>query len=393
MGEIFLSIMVSLDGYAADRNGGLDWCLVPDGDVDELMADQLRSIHAMVFGHNAYRELAPYWQDGPTETAVDREQTELMNSVTKLVLSRGQPELPWGPAERIGADLPDEMAKLKGTSRRDIAVFAGPEAANALLPYVDEVRLLVYPVLLGAGLPPFRGQPCRLELVGSGPGRSRCRVPCSCVTDPLANRAPGTLTAMPDELIDERAAETGHTDNSERIFSGFGIASTVLGVIAVAAVALAVLIWAEHRSDVDERRYQTRVLQAAADWTGVVINMNKDSVDASMQKLHEGTVGQLNADFHSVVEPYRRLVQTLQSKTTGQIDSVAIETIHHTSAPTPKPQPELSAFAARTDTVMVVATSVSENVGAEPKTVRWNLRLDVSDVDGKLLISRLEPIR
>ena len=43
---------------------------------------------------------------------------------------------------------------------------------------------------------------------------------------------------------------------------------------------------------------------------------------------------------------------------------------------------------------MVVATSVSENVGgAEPQTVRWNLRLDVSDVDGKLLISRLEPIR
>lgn len=169
MGEIFLSIMVSLDGYTADRNGGLDWCLVPDGDVDELMAEQLRSIHAMVFGHNAYRELAPYWQDGPTETAVDREQTELMNSVTKLVLSRGQPELPWGPAERIGADLPDEMAKLKGTSRRDIAVFAGPGAANALLPYVDEVRLLVYPVLLGAGLPLFRGQPCRLELVGSRP--------------------------------------------------------------------------------------------------------------------------------------------------------------------------------------------------------------------------------
>ena len=198
---------------------------------------------------------------------------------------------------------------------------------------------------------------------------------------------------MPDELIDERAAETGQTDESDRTFSGFGIASTVLGVIAVAAVALAVLIWAEHRSDVDERRYQTRVLQAAADWTGVVINMNKDSVDASMQKLHEGTVGQLNADFDSVVEPYRRLVQTLQSKTTGQIDSVAIESIHHTSAPTPKPQPELSAFAARTDTVMVVATSVSENVGAEPKTVRWNLRLDVSDVDGKLLISRLEPIR
>ena len=45
-------------------------------------------------------------------------------------------------------------------------------------------------------------------------------------------------------------------------------------------------------------------------------------------------------------------------------------------------------------TVMVVATSVSETTGTDkPQTVRWTLRLDVSDVDGKLPISRLEPIR
>jgi len=53
----------------------------------------------------------------------------------------------------------------------------------------------------------------------------------------------------------------------------------------------------------------------------VLINMNKDSVEASMHQLHEGTVGQLNADFDSSVEPYRKLVQTLQARTTGQIDS------------------------------------------------------------------------
>jgi len=49
--------------------------------------------------------------------------------------------------------------------------------------------------------------------------------------------------------------------------------------------------------------------------------------------------------------------------------------------------------ASRTDTVLVVATSVNQNAGAEPTTVRWNLRLDVADVDGKLLISQLETIR
>ncbi|MCT7658916.1 hypothetical protein [Mycobacterium deserti] len=185
-------------------------------------------------------------------------------------------------------------------------------------------------------------------------------------------------------------------DDDGRLFTSYGVASAVLGVVAVVAVVLAAIMWTQHREDVDELQYRSRAMAAAADWTGVLINMNKDTVEASMARLHEGTVGQLNADFEASVAPYRQLVQTLQSRTTGQIDSVAVETIHHAlpGAAQPKPQPELTAFASRTDTVMVVATSVSENAaGEEPRTVRWNLRLDVSDVDGKLMISALEPVR
>jgi hypothetical protein len=196
---------------------------------------------------------------------------------------------------------------------------------------------------------------------------------------------------MPD---DERTP-----DDDGPVFTGFGVASAALGLVAVVAVVLAGMIWSQHRSDVEELHYRARVMQAAADWTSVLINMNKDSVGEDLNKLHEGTVGQLNADFDSTVEPYRALVQKLQAKTTGQVDSVAVESIHHAppgpnGAPPPQQQPELLDAAARTDAVMVVATSISQNAGADkPQTVRWNLRLDVSDVDGKLLISRLEPIR
>jgi dihydrofolate reductase len=169
MAEIFLSTQVSLDGYTAGPNGDLDWTEVSDDEVDELMAEQLRSIDAMIFGHTAYRLLAPYWQDGPTKRPVDREHTRLMNGATKLVLSRGEPELEWGPAARIGADLPAEMARLKAGNGRDIAVFAGAQAANALLPFIDEVRLLVYPVLLGGGLPLFQAQTGRFRFVEARP--------------------------------------------------------------------------------------------------------------------------------------------------------------------------------------------------------------------------------
>ncbi|GAY18797.1 hypothetical protein [Mycobacterium sp. shizuoka-1] len=183
-----------------------------------------------------------------------------------------------------------------------------------------------------------------------------------------------------------------------RVFSGYGVASAVLGVVTVVAVVLGALIWSGHRSAVDERAYQTRVMAAAADWTGVLINMTVDNVDASLQKLHDGTVGQLNSDFEAAITPYREVVRTLNARTTGRIESVSFEAVHRDldrqpgqRAPTPATLPP--ELAQRTDTVLVVATSVSENAGDKPATVRWNLRLGVSDVDGKLMISRLESMR
>jgi len=182
------------------------------------------------------------------------------------------------------------------------------------------------------------------------------------------------------------------------IFSHYGIASAVLGVLSVAAVVLGGIIWSGHRDQVAERAYLSRAMQTAADWANVLINMNSGNVDASLQRLHDGTVGELNTDFDAAVQPYRAVVEKLQSKSAGRIDAVAIETVHHDldtqpGVSRPVVTTKLPPFASRTDSVMLVATSVSENVGAKPQTVHWNLRLDVSDVEGKLMISGLASIR
>ena len=202
-------------------------------------------------------------------------------------------------------------------------------------------------------------------------------------------------TADPDD-------DSADVDESEPagsgIFSHYGIASAFLGVLSVAAVVLGVIIWSAHRDEAAERSYLTRVMQSAADWTGVLINMNSGNIDASLQRLHDGTVGELNTDFDAAVQPYRQVVEKLQSKSAGRIDAVAIETVHHDldtqpGVARPVVTTKLPPFATRTDSVILVATSVSENVGAKPQTVHWNLRLDVSNVDGKLMISGLGSIR
>ena len=129
---------------------------------------------------------------------------------------------------------------------------------------------------------------------------------------------------MPDEP--DAPCEDDRRGSGAGAFTGFGIGSAVLGAVSLVAVVLAILIWTGHREDDAERAYQSTVLQAAAEWTNVLINMNKDTVTPSMQKLHEGTVGQLNANFETAVEPFSQVVQKLQSQTVGQVESCLLYT-------------------------------------------------------------------
>ena len=202
-----------------------------------------------------------------------------------------------------------------------------------------------------------------------------------------------------DEVI-EPDEVSGATERRSGTFSGFGVASAVLAVVALLVAVLIAVMWSGHRAAAAERSFQARSMQAAAEWTGVLINMSADNVAENLQRLRDGTVGELNSGFDASIAPYRDVVTTLRSRTTGEVESVSIEQIRRdpVGRPAAPAAPDLAtALGARTDTVLVVATSVSQNVGTNPTkgptTVRWNLRLGVSEVDGKPMISRLESIR
>ncbi|OBJ40660.1 hypothetical protein [Mycobacterium colombiense] len=217
-------------------------------------------------------------------------------------------------------------------------------------------------------------------------------------TEPPAEEDSVDVAPDDDSNADDSNGVGEDESESAEVFSHYGIASAVLGVLSVAAVVLGFLIWSDHRDQVAERGYLSRAMQTAADWANVLINMNSGNVDASLQRLHDGTVGELNTDFDAAVQPYKAVVEKLQSKSAGRIEAVAIETVHHDldtqpGVSRPVVTTKLPPFASRTDSVMVIATSVSENVGAKPQTVHWSLRLDVSDVDGKQMISGLGSIR
>ena len=184
------------------------------------------------------------------------------------------------------------------------------------------------------------------------------------------------------------------------------MASAILAVIARPRRA--------HRADLVAARHgrSGRSYQASAAGRLTVdlglINMNADNVGASMAQLRDGTVGELNTGFDSSIAPYRDVVKTpaLPDHRPGR--SVSIEEVHNDLQPQPGQRPAAPTalppeFASRTDTVLwwpprSVRTPAPRQPSAPgaptgPITVRWNLRLGVSDIDGTPMISRLESLR
>jgi hypothetical protein len=200
-----------------------------------------------------------------------------------------------------------------------------------------------------------------------------------------------TLTFVPEvDLRDKREEAPGP------VLSGFGVGSAALGLLCVAAIVLTSLIWLSHRDQKEELAYKSRVLQTAVEWAGVLINMNKDNVESSVQKLHDDTVGELNTELDKVLAPLTTIVKTAQTKTTGQINAVAIESMHHDpdrQPGNPPPDPTIGGLASRTDTVLVIATLVTENAGGKRPPISMNLRIGVSEVGDELLVSKLEFLR
>ena len=170
MAELFLQISVSLDGFIEDRNGDIEW-MTTDTSLDGVVTATLKAIDGMIFGRKAHALLAAFWPtaaDARDASAALIEQTRLMNTLPKYVLTHGDERTGWANSHAITTD---EVPRLKREARRPIALFAGASASQALLGagLVDEVRLIQYPVLLGGGTPLFAddGRRRTLTLTGS----------------------------------------------------------------------------------------------------------------------------------------------------------------------------------------------------------------------------------
>jgi dihydrofolate reductase len=199
MRKLIVSNAMSLDGYYEGPGKNVmalfDYRLEvypTDESFDVYNAERLRAADTLLLGRVSYDGFKSFWPsvaDDPNATPLQREISRLNNAIDKVVISdslTSEETEPWHNTRIISrADAHEQIAELKGQPGKDILVFGSHSLWNDLLAndLVDELHLMISPVVLGAGTPVFDGQPAvTLRLIdtrtwdGSGNVRVRYEV-------------------------------------------------------------------------------------------------------------------------------------------------------------------------------------------------------------------------
>ncbi len=170
MGRIVVTEFVSLDGVMEDQGGGErfkhgGWTFEIDrGEGMAFKLEETMATDALLLGRVTYEEFAKAW---PSR---DGEFADKLNSLPKYVVSSTLERPAWNNSSVLKGDLDGEVAKLKERyDGGDVVVHGSAQLTQALIEHdlVDELRLMVFPVVLGSGKRLFgeSADKKRLELV------------------------------------------------------------------------------------------------------------------------------------------------------------------------------------------------------------------------------------
>jgi dihydrofolate reductase len=171
MGKVYVTEFVSLDGVFEDpggsenfEHGGWSFKFNRGEDGDKFKLDETMATDALLLGRTTYEGFADAWPQR------DGEFADKLNNMPKYVVSSTLEDPEWNNSRVIGTDLKTEVPKLTERHDGEIGVHGSGQVARALLDedLVDELRLMVFPIVLGNGKRPFDGADMHpLKLVDS----------------------------------------------------------------------------------------------------------------------------------------------------------------------------------------------------------------------------------
>jgi dihydrofolate reductase len=155
MAKLIYTAITSLDGFIEDAEGRFDWA-VPDAEVHAFVNDLERPVGTHLYGRRMYETMA-VWQtvgDEPGLPAAEADFADLWRALEKIVYSRTLDAVST-PRTRLEREFdPEAVSSMKEAADRDISVGGPGLAQHAFRAgLVDEVHLLVVPVVVGGGKP------------------------------------------------------------------------------------------------------------------------------------------------------------------------------------------------------------------------------------------------
>jgi dihydrofolate reductase len=154
VGRIVVTEFVSMDGVMEDpggaesfKYGGWTFEIERGDEGDKFKLDETLSSEALLLGRVTYEGFAAAWPSREGEFA------DKFNTMPKYVVSSTLEEPEWNNSTVLRGDVAQEVAKLKQEHDGDIVVHGSAQLVQALVEHdlVDELRLMVFPVVLGSG--------------------------------------------------------------------------------------------------------------------------------------------------------------------------------------------------------------------------------------------------
>ena len=153
MGRLIYTAITSLDGYVNDAAGGFDWS-APDAEVHTFVNDLERDVATYLYGRRLYEVMAA-WETtstDPDQGAETADYARIWQSADKIVYSASQPSVNSKRTRVVSAFEPAEVRALKEAHAGALSIGGPTLAATALRAgLVDEIRLLLSPVVVGGG--------------------------------------------------------------------------------------------------------------------------------------------------------------------------------------------------------------------------------------------------
>jgi dihydrofolate reductase len=149
MRRLILQTGISIDGYVAALDKSHPWASRgKDEGVKRWILDSVWAAGAHLMGRVTYEEMAAFW---PTSTS---DYARPMNEIPKVVFSKSLTSVDWGPTTIATGDLADTVTRLKKDNADGyLLALGGARFVRSLVEadLIDEYRLVVHPVVLGAG--------------------------------------------------------------------------------------------------------------------------------------------------------------------------------------------------------------------------------------------------